>query len=101
MDSDESLVKGLVDGSAAPSRIDVINNLLSQCPIEQHLDWYEVNYPDVYAGYLYAKKSVKPAVKSGWRNSVKLLVVLLVILGVFGLIVFFVIGGFLSQSGLI
>jgi len=83
------------------SRVEIINDYLTQYPIEEHLDWYKLNLPDVYAGYVHGKtiKKVKPEnIKTKAKVSLKLLGILAAILIVFGIIVYFVVMNFLGQG---
>jgi len=80
------------------SRVEIINDYLTKYPIDQHLDWYKINLPDVYAGYVFAKKAQPENVKVKAKMGVKLFAILAVILIVFGVIVYFVLMGLLSQG---
>ncbi len=80
------------------TRIDLINEYLEKYPIEQHLEWYKLNLPDVFAGYVHARKTSQVTVKQKAKSSLKTLLILLGILGVFSIIVFAVITYFASQG---
>jgi len=83
------------------SRVDVINELLVQKPIEQNLEWYKINYPDVYAGYMHVKGPAGSDVKAKAKTSLKTFAILIAVLGVFAVIVIFVLINFLTQAGII
>ncbi len=89
---------------APRSRVDIVNEVLTKYPIEQYLDWYKTNYPDVYAGYLFAKamylKPVAPqTVEQKVKWSLKTILILFAILGVTIVIVYFVLLWLFSQAG--
>lgn len=83
------------------SRFDVINDLLVKYPIESNSAWWLINYPDVYAGYDYAKTKLAPKpldVKAKARMSVKLFLIILASLVVFGVVVAFILVDFLNRG---
>ena len=91
---------GLPKELVQKSRVDEVNELLAQKPIEQNLEWYKVNYPDIYAGYMHAK-NVKHDVKAKAKTSLKTFAILIAVLGVFAVIVIFVLINFLTQAGIV
>ena len=83
------------------SRFDVINDLLDKYPIESNGAWWLINYPDVYAGYDYAKTKLAPKpldVKAKTKMSVKLFLIILASLVVFGVVVAFILIDFLNRG---
>lgn len=89
----------MVDG--ARSRFDVINDLLVKFPIESNGAWWLINYPDVYAGYDYAKTKLTPVslnVKTKAKMSLKLLLIILISLAVFAVIVAVILISFLNEG---
>ncbi len=89
----------MVEGSR--SRFDVINDLLVKFPIESNSAWWLINFPDVYAGYDYAKTKLAPKslnIKAKTKMSLKLLLIILVSLAVFGVVVAVIMIDFLNQG---
>lgn len=87
------------------TRIDLVNEMLTNYPIDKYSDWYMANHPDIYAAYMFAKEQfsvTKPVtIKKKARMSIKMLALLLGIIGVFAVIVFFVVMYFLNQGMLL
>ena len=87
-----------VEESAPKTREDMINYYLSKYPPEFHPDWYKANLPDVYLGWLYAKKTQPVIPPSETKKEWKKIAVILGVLGAFALITIFLIFYFFGEA---